>query len=128
MWKDFRDFAAKGNVVDLAIGVVMGTAFGKITSSLVEKMIMPIIGYLIGGVDFSHLKLVLQLPGISGRDEVSIGYGDFIQAGVNFFIIAWSMYMVVKLMKRFKLQSTPETPEQTLLLREIRDLLKTHAN
>ena len=124
MLKDFRDFATKGTITDMAIGVVMGNAFGKVVSTFVEKIIMPPIGYVIGGADFSKLRLVLQLPGLSGRDEVSIGYGEFIQSSVNFVIIAWAVYVFFKLMKRLSLQNIPQTPEQTLLLREIRDLLK----
>lgn len=124
MLKDFRDFATKGTITDMAIGVVMGNAFGKVVSTFVEKIIMPPIGYVIGGADFSKLRLVLQLPGLSGRDEVSIGYGEFIQSSVNFVIIAWAVYVFFKLMKRLSLQNIPQTPEETLLLREIRDLLK----
>lgn len=123
--KDFRDFAVKGNVVDLAVGVIIGTAFGKVVASLVDKVLMPPLGYLIGGVDFSRLRIVLQLPGGNGHEEVAIGYGDFIQAGVNFLIIAWTMFMVIKLMNKLHISATPQAPpEQTLLLREIRDLLK----
>jgi large conductance mechanosensitive channel len=125
MLSDFRDFAMKGSVVDLAVGVIIGNAFGKVVSSLVDKVLMPPIGYLVGGMDFSRLRLVLGLPGISGREEVAIYYGDFIQSSVNFIIIAFSMFMVIRLMTRLKLAgaATPP-PEQTLLLREIRDLLK----
>ena len=89
---------------------------------------MPPLGYLIGGVDFSRLRLVLQIPGTAGREEVAIGYGDFIQAGVNFVIIAWTMFMVIKLMNKTHLGASPPPPtENVLLLREIRDLLKPGA-
>jgi len=122
---DFRDFAMKGNVVDLAVGVIIGNAFGKIISSLVDKVLMPPVGYLVGGMDFSKLRLVLGLPGANGREEVAIGYGDFIQASVNFLIIAFCMFMVIRLMTRLNLGAKAAVPpEQTLLLREIRDLLK----
>jgi large conductance mechanosensitive channel len=125
LMSEFKEFAMKGSVVDLAVGVIIGNAFGKIISALVDKVLMPPIGYLIGGVDFSKLRVVLQLPGQSGREEVAIFYGEFIQASVNFLIIAFSMFMVIRFMTRLKLagQAAPP-PEQTLLLREIRDLLK----
>lgn len=125
--KEFRDFAVKGNVVDLAIGVIIGTAFGKVVSALVDKILMPPLGYLIGGVDFSRLRLVLQLPGAGagGGEEVAISYGDFIQAGVNFLIIAWTMFIVIKMMNKMSLGASPPPPgENVILLREIRDLLK----
>ena len=125
MMNDFREFAMKGSVVDLAVGVIIGNAFGKIISALVEKVLMPPIGYLVGGVDFSKLRLVLQLPTTSGREEVAIFYGEFIQASVNFLIIAFSMFMVIRFMTRLNLAGkAAPPPEQTLLLREIRDLLK----
>lgn len=125
LMSDFRDFAMKGNVVDLAVGVIIGNAFGKIVSTLVDKVLMPPIGYLIGGVDFSKFRIVLGLPGLNGKDEVAIYYGEFIQASVNFVIIAFCMFMVIRLMTRLHLGAkAAPTPEQTLLLREIRDLLK----
>jgi large conductance mechanosensitive channel len=125
LMSDFRDFAMKGNVVDLAVGVIIGNAFGKIISALVDKVLMPPIGYLIGGMDFTKMRIVLGLPGIGGKDDVAIYYGEFIQASVNFLIIAFCMFMVIRLMTRLNLGAKKAAdPEQTLLLREIRDLLK----
>lgn len=125
LMSDFRDFAMKGNVVDLAVGVIIGNAFGKIVSALVDKVLMPPVGYLVGGMDFSKLRIVLGLPGINGKDEVAIYYGEFIQASVNFIIIAFCMFMVIRLLSRLHLAAKDAPPpEQTLLLREIRDLLK----
>lgn len=125
LMSDFRDFAMKGSVVDLAVGVIIGNAFGKVVSTLVDKILMPPLGYLIGGVDFSNFRIVLGLPDIAGKDEVAIHYGEFIQASVNFLIIAFCMFLVIRLMARLHLSSRPAPPpEQTLLLREIRDLLK----
>lgn len=124
IFADFKNFAVKGNVIDLAVAVIIGNAFGKVVTALVEKVMMPPVGYIIGGVDFSRLRLVMQLPGPGGREEVAIYYGEFLQAGFNFLIIAWCMFMVFKVMKSLNLTSTPATPEDVLLLREIRDLLK----
>ncbi|HMN68251.1 MAG TPA: large-conductance mechanosensitive channel protein MscL [Bdellovibrionales bacterium] len=124
--KEFRDFAMKGNVVDLAVGVIIGGAFGKIVAALVENILMPPIGWAIGGMDFSQLRLVLQAAGADGQGEVAIGYGVFIQAAVNFLIIAWALFWVIKVMNRFKSAPPPPaaTPEDVLLLREIRDSLR----
>jgi large conductance mechanosensitive channel len=129
--QEFKQFAVKGNIMDLAIAVIIGGAFGKIVSALVDKILMPPIGYLVGGVDFSRLRLVLQVPGgPGGKEEVAIGYGEFLQASFNFLIIAWAMFMVFKLVSRLQL-TTPPPPaapappsEEVLLLREIRDSLK----
>lgn len=96
MLKEFKEFAMKGSVVDLAVGVIIGGAFGKIVASLVENILMPPIGMLIGGVDFSQLKLVIQQAAADGKGEVAIGYGQFVQNTVNFLIIAWALFMVIK--------------------------------
>lgn len=122
---EFKKFALKGNVVDLAVGVIIGGAFGKIVSSLVDNVLMPPLGLLIGGVDFSQLKLILQTAG-EGRAEVVIGYGLFIQNVVNFIIVAWALFLVVKAMNRLyeEPKAPPSTSEDVLLLREIRDSLK----
>lgn len=128
VFSEFRTFALKGNVVDLAIGVVIGAAFGKIVSSLVDNVLMPPLGLLLGGMDFSHFRVVLQPALEGGRPEVAISYGLFIQAIVNFLIVAWAMFIVIKAMNRMHLgkHETPPaaTPEDILLLREIRDSLK----
>ena len=117
--KEFRDFAVKGNVVDLAVGVIIGGAFGKIVSSLVEDMVMPALGVLIGGLDFK--TLVIQFG------AARIAYGKFIQTCVDFVIITAAIFLAVKLINRFrrKEEAAPAAPpRQEKLLEEIRDLLK----
>lgn len=128
---EFKEFAMKGNVVDLAVGVIIGGAFGKIVSVLVERVIMPPIGLLIGGVDFTQLKLILQAAGADGKGEVSIGYGEFLQTVFNFLIIAMAIFAMIKAMNSLKREeqkteaaAPPAPPEDVLLLREIRDSLK----
>lgn len=125
--KEFRDFAMKGNVVDLAVGVIIGGAFGKIVSSLVEDIIMPPIGWLIGNVDFSALRI--YLPSIGREWSVTINYGNFLQILINFIIIAFCIFMIVKAMnkavkKKPVAESTSTGPTDVELLAEIRDLLK----
>jgi large conductance mechanosensitive channel len=118
--KEFKEFAMRGNVIDMAVGIVIGAAFGKIVSALVENIIMPPIGIIVGGVDFKGLELTLR-PG------VSIKYGMFIQSIVDFTIVALAIFLVVKAMNRFKskLDAAPPPPSSTeTLLTEIRDLLK----
>ncbi len=128
--KEFKEFAMKGNVVDLAVGVIIGGAFGKIVSSMVDKILMPIIGVLMGGVDFTSLKAVIVEAGADGKGEVAIGYGFFLQTVLDFVIVAFCLFAVIKMMNRMKKAppvSTPTpapTPEDVLLLREIRDSLK----
>jgi large conductance mechanosensitive channel len=115
--KEFRDFAIKGNVVDLAVGVIIGAAFGKIVSSLVGDLVMPVVGVLIGGFDFK--TLVLQIGG------AKIAYGAFLQSCVDFLIIAWVIFLAIKLINRFReKQEAAAPPRQEQLLEEIRDLLK----
>jgi large conductance mechanosensitive channel len=124
--REFRDFAMRGNVVDLAVGVIIGAAFGTIVSSLVDNVVMPPIGLLIGGIDFSQLKIVLK-PAAENAPEVAISYGLFINAVVKFLIVAWVIFLVVKAMNSLKKPApaaAPVVPEDTLLLREIRDALK----
>lgn len=124
--QEFRDFAIKGNVVDLAVGVIIGAAFGRIVSTLVDRVLMPPLGLAIGGVDFSELRLVLQ-PATEGSAEVAIYYGEFMQAMVIFMIVAAVLFFVVKGMNTLRRQPPPlsaPTPEDITLLREIRDLLK----
>lgn len=119
----------RGNVVDLAVGVVIGTAFGKIVSSLVSDIIMPIVGVLTGGVDFSDLKLVIK-EGAKEAENVTVNYGMFIQNVVDFLIIAFSIFVVVKLINKLKKAEKEEEKqalapaEDIVLLTEIRDLLK----
>jgi large conductance mechanosensitive channel len=135
MISEFKEFAMKGNVVDLAVGVIIGAAFGKIVSSLVDGVIMPIIGNLSGGVNFSKLAYVLQdaVIGPDGKETaaaVAIQYGAFLQTVIDFTIIAFVLFLVIKTMNRMKkaeaeAPAAPAEPaEDVLLLREIRDLMK----
>lgn len=131
MMSEFKAFAMRGNVIDLAVGVVIGAAFGKIVTSLVDKVIMPPIGLLIGGIDFSKLSYVLKAATVdaAGKDvpAVAIGYGDFINTIVQFIVVAFVIFMAVKAINRMapKPEEAPvATPEDVLLLREIRDALK----
>ena len=121
MLKDFRDFALKGNVIDLAVAVIIGIAFGAVVLSLVNDIIMPIVGVLLGGVDFASLSIQVG--------AATIAYGKFIQAIVNFLIIAFVLFLIVKAANRMRKPVAPPEPpgpsaEETLLT-EIRDLLKT---
>ena len=117
--KEFKEFAIKGNVVDLAVGVIIGAAFGKIVSSLVEDIVMPLVGALLGGLNFAALTLRVG--------EATLKYGKFLQTCLDFLIIAWAIFMMVKIINRLKRQepAAPEVPpRQEALLEEIRDLLK----
>ena len=132
--KDFKEFAMRGNVVDLAVGVIIGAAFGKIVAALVENILMPPIGLLVGGMDFTQLRLILKSAAADGKGEVSIGYGIFIQATVNFMIVAFSLFLVIQAINRLK-RAQPAapaapaaTPEDVILLREIRDSLRSKTN
>jgi len=102
MLQEFKTFIAKGNVLDLAVGVVIGAAFGKITTSLVEDIINPILGLIIGGVDFTELKVVLK-EAVGETPEVAIKYGNFIQTLIQFIIIAWVIFLIVKVANRLRL-------------------------
>ena len=124
---EFKAFVMRGNVIDLAVGVVIGAAFGKIVSSLVDQIIMPPIGLLIGGVDFSAYKWVLQAAGADGKGEVAIQYGAFFNTMIQFLIIAAAIFLVVKAVNRMikKEEAAPAPPAaDVVLLTEIRDLLK----
>ena len=131
--KEFKEFAVKGNVVDMAVGIIIGAAFGKIVTALVSGVIMPPIGVLLGGVDFSDLAYVIKEAG--GEDPaVVITYGAFVQTVVDFVIVAFAIFMMVKVINRLKRKeeaaveaAPPEDPkpsEEQVLLAEIRDLLK----
>lgn len=121
---DFKKFISRGNVVDMAVGVIIGAAFGKIVTSLVNDMLMPVVGIFLGGVDFSTLSFTIG--------EAQVKYGAFIQTIIDFIIIAFTIFIVVKLFERLKrkeeeapAESTPPAPSQeVVLLSEIRDLLK----
>ena len=147
MLKEFRDFAVKGNVVDLAVAVIIGGAFGKIVDSMVKDLIMPIVGWIFGGLDFSNYFIQLGTLGpgqmakighgapfsykeLSDAGVAVWGYGSFITVAINFIILAFIIFWMVKLLSRArpKLDAAPPpeppTPEDVLLLREIRDALK----
>lgn len=135
MISEFKEFAMRGNVIDLAVGVVIGAAFGKIVTALVEKVIMPPLGLLIGKVDFSELKWTLaeaQLAadGSELAPAVVIGYGEFINTIIQFVIVAFAIFMLIKALnklarKKAEAPAAPPAPsEEVLLLREIRDNLK----
>ena len=125
MWKEFRDFIARGNVMDLAVGVIIGAAFGKIVSSLVEDVFMPPIGRFIGGVNFSDLAVSLGMD--PAGKEVLWKYGNFLQITFQFMIVAFVLFMLIrginKLKKPDPAAPPPPTPRQEVLLQEIRDLL-----
>ena len=129
MLKEFKEFALKGNVIDLAVAVVIGAAFGKIITSLVNDIIMPAIGTIMGGVSFLDLKYVIT-PASGDIAEVAIRYGAFIQSMVDFLIIAFSIFLVIKLItsrKKKEAEAEPAAPtpsNEELILGEIRDLLK----
>lgn len=122
MWKEFKSFALKGNVLDLAIGVVIGGAFGKIVTSLVDSIIMPLVGLLLGGVNLNGLQFKYG--------DAVVKYGAFLQTIIDFFIVSFSIFLFVKAISRFKRkeESKPEAPpapsREEVLLTEIRDLLK----
>lgn len=138
MLKEFKEFAMRGNVVDMAVGIIIGGAFGKIVSSVVADVIMPPIGLLLGGVKFTDLKVILQEPvldaaGAVTTAAVSINYGNFIQVTVDFIIIAFAIFMMIKAMNSMKkkqeaVPAAPPAPpvptKEEILLSEIRDILK----
>ncbi len=130
--KEFKEFAVKGNVIDIAVGIIIGAGFGKVVSSIVSDVIMPPIGLLIGGIDFSKLAITLQAAS-EGTEAVVISYGKFVQTAVDFTIIAFAIFMMIKGINALKRKEEakvepPKEPAPTkeeLLLTEIRDLLKT---
>jgi len=143
MLKEFKEFAMRGSVVDLAVGVIIGAAFGKIVDSLVKDVIMPPIGLALGRVDFSNLFLVLRdgsqpgpyatLEAAAKAGAVTLNFGVFLNTVISFVIVAWAIFMVIKAMNRLKRleqgapaapAAPPEPPEEVKLLREIRDSLK----
>jgi len=131
MVSEFKEFIARGNVVDLAVGVVIGAAFGKIVTTLVDKIIMPPIGLLVGGVDFSKWAWTLKEATLDAAGKevpaVVIGIGEFLNTVIQFVIVAFAIFLLVKAVNRLhrKPEAAPAaTPEDVLLLREIRDALK----
>lgn len=129
MLEEFKKFAIKGNVMDLAVGVIIGGAFGKIVSSLVNDIIMPILGVLIGGVNFTNLKVIIR-PTQGDIAELSIKYGQFIQSIIDFVIISFSIFIFIKILSSFQkkeevvAEKQAEPSKEELLLTEIRDILK----
>lgn len=142
MLKEFREFAVKGNVIDLAVGVIIGGAFGKIVDSVVADLIMPVVGLVFGKLDFSNLFIVLgtvpegtvrTLDALKKAGVPVFAYGSFITVAVNFLILAFIIFMMIKQINRLKREApaaepapapAPATPEDIVLLREIRDSLK----
>ena len=139
MMDEFKTFALKGNVMDLAVGVIIGAAFGKIVDSIVGDLIMPIVGKLFGGLDFTSMLIVLgdnpgkltSLADLKKAGVATFAYGNFITVLINFIILAWIVFMMVKAMNNMKKaepaavpSAPPATPEDVVLLREIRDSLK----
>ena len=128
MMKEFREFAMRGNVVDMAVGIVIGGAFGKIVTSFVNDVLMPPIGMALGNVDFSQLMYILK-PAEGEVEAVAIKYGAFIQTALDFIIIAFAIFMVIKAMNKMKKkeepkEEAPKGPSQEDLLTEIRDELR----
>lgn len=130
MWKDFKKFVIRGNVIDLAVAVIIGGAFGKIVTSFVNDVVMPLIGTILGKVDFKSLKWVLE-PAMGDQPEVAVYYGNFIQNIVDFVIIALVIFIMIRLIEKAKAKPEPvpaEPPkpsDEVVLLSEIRDLLKS---
>jgi len=139
MGSEFKDFAMKGNVMDLAVGVIIGAAFGKIVDSLVKDLIMPIVGKIFGGLDFSNFFVLLSSPPADYKGAMTyadltkagvplFAYGNFITVAVNFVILAFIIFMMVRQVNRLKAEAPPPAPaappEDVTLLREIRDALK----
>lgn len=130
--KEFKEFAVRGNVIDMAVGIIIGAAFGKIVSSLVADVIMPPIGLALGGVNFSALAITLK-QAVGETPAVVIGYGKFIQAIVDFTIVAFAIFMMVKQVNAFKKKEVeapkpaPAPSQEETLLTEIRDLLKARS-
>lgn len=130
--KEFKEFAVKGNIIDLAVGVVIGGAFSKIVTSLVNDIIMPVVGILTGGINFSEYKITLK-EAIGNLHAVTLNLGNFIQTTVNFFIIAFCIFLFIKAINKMKLSNNKveasvtkekEASEEVLLLRDIKELLK----
>lgn len=129
--KEFREFALRGNVVDLAVGVIIGAAFGKIVTSLVDDILMPPIGYITGGVDFSNLRWIIEPADAAAKTaEVSVKYGNFINTLIQFLIVAFCIFLLIKIINTMKREkaadpSVPPAPtKEEVLLTEIRDAIR----
>lgn len=142
LMKDFKDFAMRGNVIDMAVGVVIGAAFGKIVSSLVDDLIMPLVGVATGGMNFTDFKWVIQKAVMDGetviRPEVTLNWGTWIQTIVDFLIVAFCIFIMIRFINRMKKEKeleveaeaaapAPEPTKEEVLLTEIRDLLKNQS-
>ena len=136
MWREFRDFAVRGNAVDLAVGIILGAAFTTIVNSLVNDVVMPPIGLLLGGVDFSDFFITIKggsyptVAAAKAAGAVTINYGLFINALIKFVIVAFAVFLLVKQINRLKLNIAPDAPAASkteVLLEEIRDLLEAKA-
>jgi len=126
--EEFKKFAFKGNVIDMAVGIIIGGAFGKIVASLVNDLIMPLFGFILGGINFNTLSWI-AIPANGDREALSIAYGAFIQTVVDFLIIAASIFLFIRLANKMMKKKEEETPppkkdDSVVLLEEIRDLLK----
>lgn len=133
MWQEFKEFAFKGNVVDMAVGVIIGGAFSKIVTSLVSDILMPILGALTGGINFTDMKLVIGNAVLENGEPAAIAYGSFIQNVIDFLIMAMCIFLMVKVLNKItsslkkpevEKEEKPAGPTQEELLAEIRDLLK----
>lgn len=128
MLQEFKAFAMRGNVLDMAVGVVIGAAFGKIVTSLVNDVIMPPLGWITGGIDFSAMKVVIRPADNSNPahkiPEIAIAYGSFINSILAFVIVAFAIFLLIKIVNRFYTKAPAATPPEVVLLTEIRDLLK----
>ena len=137
MMQEFREFAVKGNVIDLAVGVIIGSAFGKIVTSMVEDIIMPVVGAIFGNLDFSNLYIALgkvpegtapTLAALKAAGVPTLAYGNFLTVAINFTILAFIIFMMVKQVNRLRRETPPAppaaAPEDVVLLREIRDSLR----
>ncbi len=126
MLKDFKEFAVKGNVIDMAVGIIIGAGFGKIVSSFVSDVIMPPIGLLLGGIDFSHFVITLK-KATDTAPAVTLNYGIFVNTVIDFLIISFVLFLAIKQLNKFKKKEEKkpaEIKEEILILREIRDELK----
>jgi large conductance mechanosensitive channel len=132
MMKEFKEFAVKGNVVDMAVGIIIGAAFGKIVTSIVNDIVMPIMGVMTGGIDFSDRAIVLK-EAVGETPAVTLNYGMLVQVSINFVIVAFAIFLLVKGINRLKhkeevKEAAPAAPsKEEVLLTEIRDLLKAQA-
>ena len=126
MISEFKDFAMGGNMFDMAVGIIMGGAFGTVVKSLIDDVIMPVVGHFSGGTDFSNMKIVLSKAAADGTGGSAIGYGSFINAVIAFAILAWVLFMMIKGMNKAKKaeeEAPAAPPANEVLLAEIRDLL-----